>query len=111
MHTGGEIFVPKIPSYNILDLAKAIDPSCKINIIGIRPEEKVHEEMISSSDSYNTYDIGKYYVILPSSLNWELEDFINKFKAKKVPLGFNYNSKENTEFLSVKKLKQLIYSE
>ena len=108
---GGEIFVPKIPSYNILDLAKAIDPSCKINIIGIRPGEKVHEEMISSSDSYNTYDIGKYYVILPSSLNWELEDFINKFKAKKVPLGFNYNSKENTEFLSVKKLKQLIYSE
>lgn len=107
---GGELFVPKIPSFNIIDLAKAIDSTCKIKIIGIRPGEKVHEEMISSSDSYNTFDIGKYYVILPSKNKWKLKDFSEKFSAKKVPNGFNYNSKENKEFLSVEKLKKLIYS-
>lgn len=107
---GGELFVPKIPSYNIMDLAKAVDSNCTTRIIGIRPGEKVHEEMISSSDSYNTYDIGKYYVILPTIVKWELEEFIDKFNAKKVPIGFNYNSKENNHFLSVKELKSLIYS-
>lgn len=106
---GGELFVPKIPSYNILDLAKAIDPECKTKIIGIRPGEKVHEEMISSSDSYNTYDIGQYYVILPTIVKWKLQDFIEKFKANKVPAGFNYNSKENDDFLTVKELSSLIY--
>lgn len=106
---GGELFVPKIPSYNILDLAKAIDPNCKTKIIGIRPGEKVHEEMISSSDSYNTYDIGQYYVILPTIVKWKLKDFIEKFKANKVPVGFNYNSKENDDFLTVKELRSLIY--
>ena len=106
---GGELFVPKIPSYNILDLAKAIDPNCKTKIIGIRPGEKVHEEMISSSDSYNTYDIGQYYVILPTIVKWKLQDFIEKFKANKVPVGFNYNSKENDDFLTVKELSSLIY--
>ena len=106
---GGEIFVPKIPSYNILDLAKAIGPECNIKIIGIRPGEKVHEEMISSSDSYNTYDISQYYVILPTIVKWNLQDFIEKFNANKVPAGFNYNSKENTDFLSVEKLRALIY--
>tara|TARA_Y200000002_G_scaffold381246_1_gene394768 strand:- start:11348 stop:12337 length:990 start_codon:yes stop_codon:yes gene_type:complete len=108
--SGGELFVPKIPSYNIMDLAKAVDSECSTKIIGIRPGEKVHEEMISSSDSYNTYDIGKYYVILPTIVNWNLNEFLEKFKAKKVPVGFNYNSKENKEFLSVEKLKKLIYS-
>ena len=107
---GGELFVPKIPSYNIMDLAKAIDPSCKTKVIGIRPGEKVHEEMISSSDSYNTYDIGEYYVILPTIVKWELEDFISKFNAEKVQIGFNYNSKENNKFLSVNELNKLIYS-
>ena len=106
---GGELFVPKIPSYNILDLAKAIDPKCNTKIIGIRPGEKVHEEMISSSDSYNTYDIGQYYVILPTIVDWKLEDFIDKFKAQKVPIGFSYNSKENDNFLTVQKLNSLIY--
>ena len=81
---GGELFVPKIPSYNILDLAKAIDAECNTKIIGIRPGEKIHEEMISSSDSYNTYDIGQYYVILPTDVKWKLPDFIEKFKANKV---------------------------
>ena len=107
---GGEIFVPKIPSYNIMDLAKAIDPNCKTKVIGIRPGEKVHEEMISSSDSYNTYDIGRYYAILPNIVKWNVKEFIEKFKAKKVPIGFNYNSKENDSFLSVEKLRALIYS-
>ena len=106
---GGELFVPKIPSYNILDLAKAVDPNCKIKVVGIRPGEKVHEEMISSSDSYNTYDIGKYFVILPTITKWKIEDFIDKFKAIKVPPGFNYNSKENDKFLTVQELTSLIY--
>lgn len=106
---GGELFVPKIPSYNIVDLASSVDPNCKIKVIGIRPGEKVHEEMISSSDSYNTYDIGNYFVILPTIVNWNLNEFINKFKAKKVPVGFNYNSKENNKFLTVKQLNNLIY--
>ena len=107
---GGELFVPKIPSYNIMDLAKAVDSSCKIKVIGIRPGEKVHEEMISSSDSYNTYDIGEYYVILPTIVKWKLKDFIDTFNAKKVPAGFNYNSKDNINFLAVKELNALIYS-
>lgn len=107
---GGELFIPKIPSYNIMDLAKAIDKNCKIKIIGIRPGEKIHEEMISNSDSYNTYDIGNYYVILPHIMKFELKDFISKFKARKVPIGFNYNSKENKVFLSVEELNKLIYS-
>tara|TARA_B110001450_G_scaffold109100_1_gene103170 strand:- start:421 stop:1407 length:987 start_codon:yes stop_codon:yes gene_type:complete len=107
---GGELFVPKIPSYNILDLANAVDSNCEIKVIGIRPGEKVHEEMISSSDSYNTYDIGSYFVILPTISNWKISDFITKFKAKKVPIEFNYNSKENNKFLSVKELKDLIYN-
>ena len=106
---GGEIFVPKIPSFNIIDLASSVDPNCKIKVIGIRPGEKVHEEMISSSDSYNTYDIGNYFVILPTIVNWDLNEFLKKFKAKKVPVGFNYNSKENDKFLTVKQLNDLIY--
>ena len=107
---GGELFVPKIPSYNILDLANAVDSNCEIKVIGIRPGEKIHEEMISSSDSYNTYDIGSYFVILPTISNWKISDFITKFKAKKVSLEFNYNSKENNKFLSIKELKDLIYN-
>jgi len=80
---GGELYVPKIPSYKILDIAEAVAPECAREIIGIRPGEKIHEEMITPSDSFNTYDLGKYYVILPSQTNWSLPDFIEKFKAKK----------------------------
>jgi UDP-N-acetylglucosamine 4,6-dehydratase (inverting) len=105
---GGELFVPKIPSYNILDIAKAIDEKCKINVIGIRPGEKLHEEMISVSDSYYTYDLGKYYVILPPKPKWNLEEFISEFKAIKVPEGFYYNSAQNNEWESVASLKKLI---
>ncbi len=105
---GGELFVPKIPSYHITDIAEAIGPECKKEIIGIRPGEKIHEEMITPSDSINTYDLGKYYVILPSVPNWDLNTFITKFSAKKVPNGFSYNSGDNTEWETVESLKRLI---
>lgn len=106
---GGEIFVPKIPSYNILDVAEAIGPECKKPIIGIRAGEKIHEEMITSSDSFYTYDLGKYYTILPSwTISWTHDQFMEKFNAKKVEFGFRYNSKENTEWESVDSLRKLI---
>ncbi|MBS1514070.1 MAG: UDP-N-acetylglucosamine 4,6-dehydratase (inverting) [Bacteroidetes bacterium] len=106
---GGEIFVPKIPSYNILDVAEAIGPDCEKPIVGIRPGEKVHEEMITSSDSFYTYDLGKYYTILPSwTISWTHDQFMEKFNAKKVEFGFRYNSKENTDWESVESLRKLI---
>lgn len=105
---GGEIFVPKIPSYKITDVAQAIAPECKQEIIGIRPGEKLHEQMITSSDSYSTYDLGKYYVILPQVPNWNLNDFVNHFKPIKVVEGFNYDSKTNSKWLSVEELRGLI---
>lgn len=105
---GGEIFVPKIPSYKITDIAEAIGPECEKPVVGIRPGEKIHEEMITSSDSYYTYDLGKYYTILPATRKWSLDDFLNKFKAKKVNPGFQYNSGENDEWESVESLRALI---
>lgn len=105
---GGELFVPKIPSYKILDVAQAIAPECKHEIVGIRPGEKIHEEMITSSDSFSTYDLGKYYAILPQLHKWSLQDFITTFQAKKVAEGFNYSSGQNTEWLSVEDLRSLI---
>lgn len=105
---GGEIFVPKIPSYRITDIAEAIGPDCEQSIIGIRPGEKIHEEMITSSDSFYTYDLGKYYTILPATHKWGLEDYIQHFNAKRVEMGFRYNSGENTEWESVDSLRKLI---
>lgn len=105
---GGEIFIPKIPSYKILDLAEAIGPECKKPVIGIRPGEKIHEEMITSSDSYSTFDLGKYYVILPFFPNWNLEDFKKAFNAKKVKEGFSYNSGKNENWETVESLRELI---
>jgi len=105
---GGEIFVPKIPSYNILDVAEAIGPNCEKKIIGIRPGEKIHEEMITSSDSFFTYDLGKYYVILPQTPNWNIKEFTKHFNAISVPLGFSYNSKDNSEWESIESLRELI---
>jgi len=105
---GGELYVPKIPSYKIVDVASAIGPDCKQEIVGIRPGEKIHEEMITASDSYSAYDLGDYYVILPLETKWKLNDFIKEFNAKKVPEGFSYNSKDNENFLSVQELKDLI---
>lgn len=105
---GGEMFIPKISSYRITDVAKAIAPECKLEIIGIRPGEKIHEEMITSSDSFNTYDLGKYFTILPSNPNFDLVDYIRTFNAIKVVEGFNYNSGTNTEWESVESLRSLI---
>lgn len=105
---GGEIFVPKIPSYRILDVAKAIGPECDHKVIGIRPGEKVHEEMITSSDSINTYDLGKYFTILPTTPRWEIDDFIKEFGAVKVSEGFTYNSGENNDWETVETLQRLI---
>jgi UDP-N-acetylglucosamine 4,6-dehydratase len=105
---GGELFVPKIPSYRITDVAKAIGPDCRQDVVGIRPGEKVHEEMITSSDSFTTYDLGKYYVILPQTTHWKLSDYISNFNATKVPEGFNYNSGTNSEWLTVDELRALI---
>ena len=105
---GGEIFVPKIPSYRIMDLAEAIGPNCEHKIVGIRPGEKVHEEMITPSDSFYTYDLGKYYTILPSNPKWKLEDFINAFNAKKVVKGFAYNSGTNEDWETVESFRSLI---
>jgi len=105
---GGEIFVPKIPSYKITDIAEAIAPNAEIKIVGIRPGEKVHEEMITSSDSFLTYDLGKYYVILPSTPKWDVQHFLTSNNAKKVVDGFSYNSFNNTEWLTVEELRSLI---
>lgn len=104
---GGELFVPKIPSYKILDVAKAIGPDCEHKIVGIRPGEKVHEQMITTSDSFSTYDLGKYYAILPQSTNWDLNEFKRHFKAALVPPGFEYSSDKNEEWETVESLKQL----
>ena len=105
---GGELFVPKIPSYKILDVAKAVCSECEIKIVGIRPGEKIHEEMITSSDSYNTYDLGKYYVILPTINKWDLKGYQKSFNAIKVPEGFSYTSGENNDWESVDTLKKYI---
>ncbi len=105
---GGEIFVPKIPSYKIVDVATAIAPECKQEIIGIRPGEKVHEEMITSSDSFSTYDLGKYYAILPQRPNFNLSDYIKHFNAKAVSQGFQYNSGANKEWVNVDQIRKLI---
>jgi len=105
---GGEIFVPKIPSYKITDVAEAIAPGCKQEIVGIRPGEKLHEEMITSSDSFSTYDLGKYYVILPQVPTFSISEYIKQFNAKLVPQGFQYNSGENKEWVNVEEMRKLI---
>lgn len=105
---GGEIFVPKIPSYKITDVAEAIGPECEKPVVGIRPGEKIHEEMITDSDSFYTWDLGKYYTILPATHRWKLEEYVKHFNAEQVAPGFKYNSGENTEWETVESLRSLI---
>lgn len=105
---GGEIFVPKIPSYRITDLAEAVGPECGIEIVGIRPGEKIHEEMITASDSLNTVDLGPYYAILPSAVDLLAEDYLEKRGGSRVEPGFAYNSGTNPDFLTVEALRGLI---
>ncbi|WP_027402549.1 UDP-N-acetylglucosamine 4,6-dehydratase (inverting) [Aphanizomenon flos-aquae] len=105
---GGEIFVPKIPSYRITDVAKAIAPNCEHRIVGIRPGEKVHEEMITSADSLTTVDLGKYYAILPITNSYNVESYCDRMNATPVKPGFNYNSGENSQFMTVEEIRELI---
>jgi UDP-N-acetylglucosamine 4,6-dehydratase len=105
---GGEIFVPKIPSYRITDIAHAIGPDCEQRIVGLRPGEKIHEEMITASDSYSTLDLGGYYAILSKSADYTLEDYCELNGGLPVKPGFAYNSGTNPDFLSVEQLRDLI---
>lgn len=105
---GGEIFVPKIPSYRITDVAEAVGPECKTPVIGIRSGEKIHEEMITSSDSPNTLDLGRYYAIMPSGRDDLRERYLQQAGVNPVPDGFSYNSGSNPEFLKVAELRALI---
>jgi len=105
---GGEIFVPKIPSYRIMDVAEAIAPGIPTRIVGIRPGEKVHEEMITEADSYSTVDLGPFYAILPQVPSFNLDDYLKNTSAIKVIPGFKYNSGTNAEWLSVEALRSLI---
>ncbi len=108
-HLGGEIFVPKIPSYKIMDIAEAIAPSCNTVDVGIRPGEKLHEEMITDTDALNTIDLGKYYAILPSvSLSHTKEDYLKHHQATEAPFGFKYNSGTNDEWETITSLREKI---
>ena len=106
---GGEIFVPKIPSYKIIDLARAVCSSCKIKILGIRPGEKLHEELLSSAESINTFETKNYYIILPMVNKIYIDFFTKKTKGKIIKKEFSYKSNKN-KFLSVNDLKKLLAS-
>ncbi len=106
---GGEILIPKIPSYKLVNLIQAVGLKNKPKIIGLRKGEKVHEEMITEADSYTTYDIGKYFLILPDNEKSTLNRFKKKLKVfKKIPNNFSYNSRDNDQFLSINELKKMI---
>jgi len=105
---GGEIFVPRIPSYRITDVAEAIGPNCKQEIVGIRPGEKLHEEMITATDSFATLKLGKYFVICPATPMWDQNEYCKAFDATPVEEGFTYDSGMNDEWLSVEQLREQI---
>jgi len=105
---GGEVLVPKIPSYRVTDVASAIDGKCEHRVVGVRPGEKIHEEMITASDSFNTVDMGRYFAILPSGGQYSIEEYCARYSAKPVEPGFSYNSGTNPDFLSVEQLRKLI---
>ncbi|GAB4027516.1 UDP-N-acetylglucosamine 4,6-dehydratase (inverting) [Spirosoma koreense] len=105
---GGEIFVPKIPSYRITDVAEAIAPDAEQQIVGVRPGEKLHEEMITETDSLNTIETDRYYVITPSTPTWSIDDYLQSFDGRRVEMGFKYNSGTNTDWLTVDQLREQI---
>ena len=105
---GGEIFVPKIPSYRVTDVAEAIGPSCRKPVVGIRPGEKIHEEMITESDSPATVDLGPYYAILPTNGKSSIEQYERHVPVRRVEDGFAYHSGRNSDFLSVEQIRDLI---
>ena len=100
--------MPKIPSYRIVDVAEAVGPDCKQTVVGVRPGEKIHEEMITASDSLNTVDLGRYYAILPSADDSLRQRYLTQRGAKAVPPGFAYDSGSNEHFLTVAELRSLI---
>lgn len=105
---GGEVLVPKIPSYRITDVATAVAPDCEQKIVGVRPGEKIHEEMITASDSFNTVDLGQYYAILPSAGLYSVTEYCERMHGVPVPEGFAYESGTNPDFLSIEQLRALI---
>ena len=105
---GGEVLVPKIPSYRITDVATAVAPECRQETIGIRPGEKIHEEMITASDSLNTVDLGRYYALLPAGGQFTVPEFCARTGAVPVDPGFSYDSGTNPDFLSVDQLRALV---
>jgi len=105
---GGEILVPKIPSYRITDVAEAVAPLVAQRVVGIRPGEKLHEEMITASDSPNTVDLGRYFAILPSGGDYHIDDYCQRMGGQRVQPGFSYDSGTNSDFLSVPQLRALI---
>jgi len=105
---GGEVLVPRIPSYRIVDVAAAIDGKCEVRIVGVRPGEKIHEEMITASDSLNTVDLGCYFAILPSAGPYTMERYCAQMGGRPVEPGFSYNSGSNPDFLTVEQLRALI---
>jgi UDP-N-acetylglucosamine 4,6-dehydratase (inverting) len=105
---GGELFVPKIPSFRITDLAQAVGPDCEHRVVGIRPGEKIHEEMITASDSFNTVDLGRYFAILPAAGAYSVESYCAVQGGAAVTPGYSYNSGSNERYLTVDELRSLI---
>jgi UDP-N-acetylglucosamine 4,6-dehydratase/5-epimerase len=105
---GGELFVPRIPSYRITDVAKAVAPDCKHDVVGIRPGEKLHEEMITETDGLNTLEFDRYFVITPSTPLWDADAYCKAFSGRRCEYGFRYSSGANSEWLDVEQLRDLI---
>lgn len=105
---GGEIYVPKIPSYRILDVAEAVAPGCRKRIVGIRAGEKLHEEMITETDALKALEFDNYFVILPSMRLWDVDRYIETFSGRFCRPGFNYSSGSNDEWLTVEDIRRLI---
>ncbi|MFQ5498593.1 MAG: UDP-N-acetylglucosamine 4,6-dehydratase (inverting) [Candidatus Zixiibacteriota bacterium] len=105
---GGEIFVPKLPSYRICEMATAIAPDCRQEVVGIRPGEKLHEQMITETDAFRSVEFDNYYVILPSMTLWDESDFLKTFNGSMCQRGFSYSSGSNDAWLSVEEIRQLI---
>ena len=107
---GGEIFVPKLSSYKLIDLAKAIAPKASLSFTGARPGEKIHEEMISFTESANTIEFKNHYIILPSYRDYTIQSYINKNGGKKITKNFTYSSDKNGNFLKINEIKKIISS-
>ena len=105
---GGEIFVPKLPSYRILDVARALGPNCRHEFVGIRPGEKLHEEMVTETDALNSLELSDYFVILPSLAQWDVAEFASHFGGTLCSIGFSYNSGTNLHWLSVDEIRALV---